>query len=127
MRLGSAPSSRAIPRVWAERPGWWSITTILAFVTVGSFQRCGAFLRRRAVARRSRDPKDLYGGEPPREARLSASGSIRPFGNSPAGDRTGTPVQPTARWRPLRGASTQAKGWRRTAPLDRPAAPGKAQ
>ena len=84
------------------------MSTIFAFVTVGSFQRRGAFPQRRAVTRRTSRSQGLYGREQPPEARVPASGpdphcaaSVRPgpgyLGPRPA---QSSPITPTSRRTP---------------------------
>src|SRR5215831_18627670 len=66
MRSGSVPSSRAIAMVWAERPGWRSMSTTFAFFTGGSFQRREAFEGVRYLTAR------IYGGKQPHKARVGS-------------------------------------------------------
>src|SRR5262249_44081931 len=59
-----------MPMLWAERPGWRSIRTILDFVTAGSLQR-RTFCRRSALAQTRWQSTGLYARERPQHARVA--------------------------------------------------------
>src|SRR5262249_60752990 len=93
-----------MPMLWAERPGWRSIRTILDFVTAGSLQR-RTFCRRSALAQTRWQSTGLYARERPQHARVAR---IAPRAR-PAGGRKGSFAPPAGALRaPARAGRARA-------------------